>query len=113
MTTEEFDDLIVKILDEVKIEDVDPIFTEEGIKMIALAAEYARETKIYVNNREKEPEGWKKASAEELYTNMLYKIVDAPTRLHQVATTRMMLPAIDEELRRKPHKYSEGGGIDK
>ena len=42
-------------------------------------------------------------TAEQIYVDMLYKIVDAPTRIHMIMSARMLIPVIDKKLR-------EGGG---
>ena len=36
--------------------------------------------------------------AEKVYTDMLYKIVEAPTRIHMRVSARMLIPIIDQKL---------------
>lgn len=43
-------------------------------------------------------------TAEQVYVDMLHKIVEAPTRLHMRAAVRMLIPVIDRKLK--------GGGGD-
>lgn len=38
-------------------------------------------------------------SAEEVYLDMLQKIVDAPTKIHMLMSARMLIPVIDKKLR--------------
>lgn len=38
-------------------------------------------------------------SAEQVYTNMLYKIVKAPTKIHMRVSARILIPIIDQKLR--------------
>jgi len=40
-----------------------------------------------------------KLGAEQVYTDMLYKIVEAPTKIHMRVSARMLVPAIDQKLR--------------
>lgn len=43
----------------------------------------------------------KDLSAEEVYYDMLRKIVDAPTTLHMKCSVRMLIPIIDRKLRER------------
>lgn len=38
-------------------------------------------------------------TAEQVYVDMLHKIVEAPTRLHMRAAVRMLIPVIDRKLK--------------
>lgn len=43
----------------------------------------------------------KDLSAEEVYYDMLRKIVDAPTTLHMKCSVRMLVPIIDRKLKER------------
>lgn len=97
----DIDDMIEAILDMGIMEDNEVSFTEEAKNMIHAAAEKARQSAVYINNIAKQPEEWKEAQAEDLFVEMLVKIVNAPTKIHMIAVPRLMLPAIDDAIRRQ------------
>ena len=97
------DDLTAEIMELVKIEGETPIFTKEAIEKISLAAGMARETNIYKRTL-KQPEDFSDMSAGELYIHMLKKILDAPTSIHMMAVPRILIPAMDDALRREEHE---------
>lgn len=97
----DMDEIVDKILDLNIVEDDKVNFTEEAKILIHMAAEKARKTKIYERSFENQPEEWKKAKPEELYMEMLMKIINAPTKIHMIAVPRLILPAIDDAIRRQ------------
>lgn len=56
---------------------------------------------IVEQTREQAEEYAKDLSAEEVYYDMLRKIVDAPTTLHMKCSVRMLIPIIDRKLRER------------
>lgn len=97
----DIDEMVEAILELKIMEGNEVNFTEEAKKMIHIAAEKARKTKVYEHNFERWPEEWKKAQPEDLFVEMLMKIVNAPTKIHMMAVPRLMLPAIDDAIRRQ------------
>lgn len=95
------DEKIVQIIDSVKMEADGPVFTEENRQLIQEAAGLARETAIYKRASTNYPERFKEGKAADLYIEMLEKIVGAPTGIHRMAVTRLMLPAISDALERE------------
>jgi len=108
---QDIDLIIIEIMDLIKSEEVVEIeghkflkitnIPDVAVEKIHTAAVLAKETNVYKRREGKLPERWEKASFNELYTEMLYKILNAPTQLHMMCTPRIMLPAIDEALRRE------------
>lgn len=95
----ELNDKVVKILEEVRIVDDKPVFTDENRLLIHEVSEECKKLDIYQKNRFRQP-GYKRGlTAEDVYIDMLYKISAAPTRLHSVMTARLLIPVIDDMLR--------------
>lgn len=97
----DMDEIVDKILDLNIVEGNKVNFTEEAKSLIHTAAEKARKTKIYEHNFENRPEKWKEAKPEDLFMEMLLKIINAPAKIHMIAVPRLMLPAIDDAIRRQ------------
>lgn len=93
----DIDEAVLTILD-IKIDGAIP---EEAKQLIHEAAEEARKTAIYKNSLTKRPKRFDTATAEDLIVEMMLKIIQAPTQLHMRAVPRLMLPAIDEAIRRQ------------
>lgn len=74
-------------------------FSNEAKRMIHEIAEKCRIIPIVDETREQAEEYAKGLSAEQVYTDMLYKIVEAPTRIHMRVSVRMLIPIIDQKLR--------------
>lgn len=74
-------------------------FSNEARQMIHEIAEKCSTIPIVDETREQAEEYAKGLSAEQVYTDMLYKIVEAPTRIHMRVSARMLIPIIDQKLR--------------
>ena len=96
-----FDELVQMILNMEIMNGKEVNFTEDAKKLIHVAAEKAKKAAVYKHNADKQSERWKAAPAEELFTEMLLKIVNAPTKIHMMAAPRLMIPAVDEAIRRQ------------
>lgn len=100
------DKLIENLLDMELINDNDTVeFTDEARELIHIIAEKCRETTVYKRAAVKSGEYAKTMSAEDMYKDMLLKIVDANTRYEMIIATRLIIPLIDAKLVR-------AGGID-
>lgn len=62
------------------------------------AFEMAINALIVDETREQAEEYARGLSAEQVYADMLYKIVEAPTRIHMMVSARMLIPVIDQKL---------------
>lgn len=96
----EIDKMIEKLLgmDIVKADNT-VIFSNEARQLIHEIAEKCSTIPIVDETREKAEEYARGLSAEQVYTDMLYKIVEAPTRIHMRVSARMLIPIIDQKLR--------------
>lgn len=75
-------------------------FSDETRKLISEVAEYCRKTKLYNHTKKKEPEFIRTKSAEYLYNHMIVKIARAPGLYHYFGAVIIMMPAIDDALKR-------------
>ncbi len=74
------------------------VFTDEVKELIHSIAKRCNEIPIVQQTGEWAREYTEGLSPEEIYTDMLYKIVEAPTRLHMKVAVRMLIPVIDKKL---------------
>lgn len=92
------DELIEELLDMDLTKDDEVIFTEEAKELIHIIAVQCRNTEIYKQTETQGKTYGKDLSAEEIYLDLLVKIVNAPTKLHMIASTRLLIPLIDDKL---------------
>lgn len=90
---------IIKILELVQTKDDGTVeFSEESKKLIHEVAEKCRILPIYQQNKEKVNTYKDGMTAKQVYIDMCFKIVNAPTQIHMMMTPKMMLPLIDDKL---------------
>lgn len=75
-------------------------FSHDTRRLINEVAEYCRKTDLYNHVKKKEPEYFRKESAEYLYHHMIIKIAKAPSFFHSSGAVIIMMPAIDDALMR-------------
>ncbi len=94
------DKMVVELLgmDIVKSDNT-VVFSNEAKLLIHEIAEKCSSIPIVDETREQAEEYARGLSAEQVYTDMLYKIAEAPTRLHIRVSVRMLIPIIDQKLR--------------
>lgn len=73
-------------------------FSQEAKDIIHEIAEECKAIELVKSNEDKAETYGVGLSAEEVYVDMLYKIVNAPTTFHRIATPRLMIPIIDQKL---------------
>lgn len=73
-------------------------FSNEAKQLIHEIAEKCSIIPIVDETRELAEEYARGLSAEQVYTDMLYKIVEVPTRIHMRVSARMLIPIIDQKL---------------
>ena len=61
------------------------------------------EASLIVENKDRIDQYGEGLSAEEVYVDMLRKIVDAPTSLHICMSARLLIPIVDQKLREEEH----------
>ena len=81
-------------------EDDEVIFTDESKELIHIIATQCRETKIYKRTQSKGKSYSEDMTAEELYIDMLVKIVNAPTSVHALGSVKLLMPLIDDKLQK-------------
>lgn len=93
------DDMIEELLDAVDIKDDNTIaFSDESKQLIHDISQICKDFDIVKQNAEKSEEYAKGLTAEQIYIDMLNKIVAAPTRLHMLMSARMLIPVINKKL---------------
>lgn len=93
------DELVEELLDmDLITEDDKVIFTDESKELIRTIATQCRETNIYKRTEAQGKSYGEDMTAEELYIDLLVKIVNAPTRLHALGSVRLLIPLIDDKL---------------
>lgn len=96
------DDLICELLEEPNIhQDNTVVFTDEAVRLIHEIAERCNEIPIVQETQEEAERYAKDLSAEQVYVDMLHKIVAAPTRIHMTMSARMLIPIIDRKLKER------------
>lgn len=94
------DNMIADLLDmDIVKGDNTVVFSDEAKLLIHEIAEKCSTIPIVDETREQAEEYARELSAEQVYTDMLCKIVEAPTRIHMRVSSRMLIPIIDQKLR--------------
>ena len=98
----EINDLICELLEEpVTQEDNGIEFTSRSVELIHEIAEMCNEIPI-VQKTKKQAEGYAEGlSAEQVYMDMLVKIVEAPTAIHMKMSAKMLIPIIRRKLKER------------
>lgn len=98
----EINDLICELLDEpIANEDNSIVFTKRSIKLIREIAEKCNTIPIVKETQEQAEEYAKDLTAEQVYVDMLSKIVAAPTSIHMKMSAKMLIPIIDKKLKER------------
>ncbi len=77
-------------------------FTDEAKQLIHEISEECKTMRVFEKNRHKIAGYSRGLSAEDVYVDMLHKIVEAPTNIHILMSARLLIPIIDQKL--------QGGG---
>ena len=80
------------------IDDGTVEFSEESKKLIHEVAEKCRILPIYQQNKEKVNTYKDGMTAKQVYIDMCFKIVNAPTQIHMMMAPKLILPVIDDLL---------------
>lgn len=95
------DELMEKLLEEPVVDNNEIVFTSRAVELIHEISENCKGIQIVEQTREQAEEYANDLSAEEVYYDMLRKIVDAPTTLHMKCSVRMLVPIIDRKLKER------------
>lgn len=98
----EIDDLICELLEEpVTQENNNIVFTSGSVELIHEIAEKCSTIPIVEKTQEQAEEYAEGLSAEQVYLDMLVKIVDAPTAIHMRLSAKMLIPIISRKLKER------------
>lgn len=95
------DKMIEDLLEEPVVDNNEIVFTSRAVELTHEISEKCKGIQIVEQTREQAEEYAKDLSAEEVYYDMLRKIVDAPTTLHMKCSVRMLVPIIDRKLKER------------
>ena len=95
------DELMEKLLEEPVVDNNEIVFTSRAVELIHEISEKCKGIQIVEQTMEQAEEYANDLSAEEVYYDMLRKIVDAPTTLHMKCSVRMLVPIIDRKLKER------------
>ena len=93
------DKMIEDLLEEPVVDNNEIVFTSRAVELIQEISEKCKGIQIVEQTREQAEEYAKDLTAEQVYYDMLCKIVDAPTTLHMKCSARMLIPIIDQKLK--------------
>ena len=81
--------------------DNEVIFTDEARQLIHEISEECMKTTIILDNKDRAEDYGRELSAEDVYVDMLLKIVQAPTTIHMLMSAILLIPIIDQKLRKE------------
>lgn len=94
-------DLMPELIEGVKEDGSELVFTDRAKEIIKEIAAYARTTGIYKATKEQGEEFWsdpEKRTARNVYCFMLDRIIHAPTAIHRNSSVILHIPTLDEIL---------------
>ena len=79
--------------------DDEVIFTDEAKQLIHEISEECMKSTIILDNKDRVEDYGRELSAEDVYVDMLLKIIHAPTAVHMLMSAILLIPIIDKKLR--------------
>lgn len=95
------DEMIEKLLSEPVANENEIKFTDRAIELIHKIAETCNDMQIVQETQKQAEEYAEGLTAEQVYYDMLHKIVNAPTMLHMRFSVRLLIPIIDRKLKER------------
>lgn len=95
------DELMKKLLEEPVADNNEIVFTSRAVELIHEISEKCKGIPIVERTREQAEDYAEDLTAEQVYCDMLCKVVDAPTTLHMKCSIRILIPIIDQKLRER------------
>lgn len=77
------------------------VFSKESKNLIHDIAKECQKIPLVQESREQAERYAESLSAEQLYIDMMCKIVDAPTSIYMIMSARILIPVIDRKLRKE------------
>jgi hypothetical protein len=94
------DDLVSELLEQEMVEDDGSVeFSSKARELIHKIAKLCNKIPIVKETQAQAEEYAKDLTAEQVYYDMLCKIIDAPTRIHMRLSARMLISIIDRKFR--------------
>ena len=95
----EFEEMVEKLFDMDIVGDNNTVtFSDEAKQLIHEIAEMCNTIPIVNETKGQAKQYGAGLTAEQVYIDMLYKIVHAPTSIHMRMAARMLIPVIDQKL---------------
>lgn len=92
-------DKILKLLEMPILDEENNVsFSKEARELIHEIAEDCKGNEVIRKNQEKAKKYADGLSAEDVYVDMMYKIIEAPTKIHMIMSAKMLIPVIDKKL---------------
>ena len=94
------DDLVVELLGlPLPAEEGEFQLTDTHRQLIHEISEMCKDIPLVEDTKEEAEKYAEGVTVEQVYVDMLYKIVEAPTRFHMRAVVRILIPVIDRKLK--------------
>lgn len=95
----DIDAMVEKLLNmDIVGDDETIVFSDDAKKLIHEIAEMCNAIPIVSETQEQAEQYADGLTAEQIYVDMLYKIVEAPTKIHMRMSARMLVPIINQKL---------------
>lgn len=108
-------DMIIELLEITEVKDGgEVVFTDRSLEIIKELGEKYEKTPIYKQARAENPDWEGDSNAGLLYVYMCDRIVEAPTTIHMMIATKLLLPIIwaklQQEATAKPERADTAAG---
>lgn len=108
-------DMIIELLEITEVKDSgEVVFTDRSLEIIKELGEKYEKTPIYKQARAENPDWEGDSNAGLLYVYMCDRIVEAPTTIHMIIATKLLLPIIwaklQQEATAKPERAGTAAG---
>lgn len=98
-------DLIIELLGIAEVTQGSEVqFTDRAKEIIEELAKKYRETPIYKQAKKETPEWVGTATAAEIYIQMCDRIVEAPTTVHMIYSTKILIPILWKKIQEEEGK---------
>lgn len=95
----QINDLMLELLESnTDWQDANAIFTKRGREIIDEISDYAEQTRIFQEHKEK-GELFDGSTAQQVFGYMLDRIVNAPTTIHRNSSVILIMPFVRQKLR--------------
>ena len=94
----DIDGMIFELLQEQCTDGENVKFTDRAVDLIHKISEKCQVIPIVKETQEQAKDYAAEMTAEQIYLDMLIKIVEAPTKIHMRLAARMLIPIIDRKL---------------